>query len=259
MDKKAPLKNSMEDQCAAEVHVALCGGLTGGNAGKAGNGGRCSRGYDQTGVTAKAVPGNGFAFGGGFGPGSEGLNENTEKGTAGNGEPRPPIGTTIPYPAAAANTTSASNYGAGGTFASGRGGGGPGGSGGVYIYPPSGGGKSANGKNGDAIGGGALYIFVKGALRIENTGRITANGGNGADGVSVSYMSDGANYANSGGGGGAGGGIVAIVHNGDYVNNGSVAANGGNGGAKGGTGATAGANGEVGSVLVTTLSNLLAN
>lgn len=256
MDKKAPLLNPMEEQCAAEVHVALCGGLKGGNAGKAGNGGRSSRGYDQAGVTASAVPGNGFAFGGGFGPGSEGLNETTGSGTAGSGEPRPPIGTTIPYPSAT-NQYTASEYGAGGSYGGARGGGGPGGSGGVYVNPTESSPKTTNGNNGDAIGGGAVFLFVNGKLTIDATGVITADGGNGANGVSISYTYDGSNYAHSGGGGGAGGGIIAIVHNGDYVNLGSVAANGGTGGAKGGFSATAGTDGIAGTVFITTLADLL--
>lgn len=257
MDKKAPLLNPMEEQCAAEVHVKLCGGLKGGNAGKAGNGGRRSKGYDKAGVTASAVPGNGFALGGGFGPGSEGLDETTGSGAAGSGEPRPPIGTTIPYPAPSNQYTS-SEYGAGGSYGGATGGSGPGGSGGVYINPSGSSPKTNNGNNGDAIGGGALFIFAKGKVSIEGTGIITADGGNGANGAYIHYSYDGGNFASSGGGGGAGGGIIVIVHNGDYVNFGSVAANGGAGGTAGGTGATAGTNGEAGTVLITTLADLLA-
>lgn len=258
MDKKAPLLNPMEEQCAAEVHVALCGGLTGGNGGTAGIG----RGNPAN--RTPGLGGNGFAFGGGFGGGSA---SNTMNG--GPGDPRPPIGTTIPCNDP--NTTSGGTvlYGAGGNiheyqspnYVTLYGGAGPGGSGSCSSYM-SDVFNNANGNAGDAIGGGAVFIFVKGKLTIEATGAVTADGGNGADGVGT-YQSGGSGVVGSdtdatGGGGAGGGGIIAIVHNGDYGNVGSVAASGGIGGAKHRNGGTNGEDGSIGTVLVTTLSDLLA-
>lgn len=249
MDKKAPLLNPMEEQCAAEAHVALCGGLTGGNGGAAGTG------YGNPANYAPGPGGNGFAFGGGFGGGSAG-----GASDGASGDPRPPIGTTLPYRTPVGTPA---RYGAGGYTdkAGGIGGGGPGGSGACDSYYSSQG-PIAAGNDGDAIGGGAIFIFVKGKLIIEDTGVITSDGGNGANGVGT-YKSGGggavgADRDATGGGGAAGGGIIAIVHNGDYTNNGSVAASGGKGGAKHSNGGTAGADGSIGTVLITTLSALLA-
>lgn len=262
MNKKAPLLNPMEEQCAAEVHVALCGGLKGGNGGTAGTG------YGNPASYAPGPGGNGFALGGGLGGGSASNSMN-----GGPGEPRPPIGTTIPY--TDSNTTSGGTalYGAGGNvyvyqspnYVTLYGGAGPGGSGACYSYY-SDGASNANGNAGDAIGGGAVFLYVKGKLVIESTGSITADGGDGGAGVctykSGSGGATGSDRDASGGGGGAGGGIIAIVHNGDYTNAGSIAANGGHGGAcytiSTTSYGTAGADGEAGTVLVTTLADLLA-
>ena len=250
MDKKAPLLNPMEEQCAAEVHVALCGGLKGGNGGA---GGADTWGY----CGAPGTGGIGFAFGGGCGGGSggyaSGINNYSVASKGGNGEPRPPIGTTIPYINTARDEDAL--YGAGASVgkyntSAAYGGGGPGGSGAFS--------SNSNivcaGKNGDAIGGGAVFLFVKGALKVEASGVITADGGNGGAGAT---NSGGVSY--TGGGGAGGGGIIAIVHNGDYTISGSVAASGGLGGtvSSGGRGA-AGADGSIGTVLITTLADLLA-
>ena len=245
MDKKAPLLNPMEEQCAAEAHVALCGGLKGGNGGAAGTG------YGNPANYAPGTGGNGFALGGGFGGGSAGgLSDGA------SGEPRPPIGTELPYRTAAGEPA---RYGAGG-YSKAQGGGGPGGSGACDSYYSSQG-PIATGNDGDAIGGGAIFAYVKGTLTIESTGIITADGGNGAAGVGTYKSGEsgavGSDKDATGGGGGAGGGIIAIIHNGDYTNMGSIAANGGVGGAKHSNGGAAGADGEAGTALVTTLSELL--
>lgn len=109
----------------------------------------------------------------------------------------------------------------------------PGGSGGT-VYPMEM--ESADGMGtipilpgtaGDAYGGGALWLFVKGTLTIGANGKVTANGGKG--GVIAprtgQYLPRMVGYPGSGGSGG--GGIVAIVYGTDYVNNGTVEARGG--------------------------------
>lgn len=257
MDKKAPLLNPMEEQCAAEVHVALCGGLKGGDGGTAGTG------YGGPASYAPGPGGKGFPLGGGPGGGSS---SNTMNG--GPGDPRPPIGTNIPYSDPDTTGGGTVAYGAGGniytyqspSYITLYGGAGPGGSGACYSYS-SDAANNANGNAGDAIGGGAIFIFVKGKLVIESTGVITSCGGNGAAGVGTNKSGSGGAIGSdadaSGGGGGAGGGIIAIVHSGDYTNSGSVVTNGGFGGEKNYIGGTAGADGEAGTVLITTLTDLL--
>ena len=279
MDKKAPLLNSMEGQCAAEVHVALCRGLTGGNGGKAGAGAVFD--YAPYGkIGAPGAPGSGFAFGGGPGGGSGavGFYSNTVVNDGANGS-RAPVGTNMPF----VPTYGADDYGSGGSLRNGlsmnewvSGGAGPGGSGAAQRYSYSSeynqylSGNGQAGAAGDAFGGGAVFIFVKGRLTIEGSGKITAAGGDGADGIADVYIPDsndtyGRNASLTGGGGAAGGGIIAIDHNGDYTNSGSVSAPGG----VGGTGASYtygffsgaasnGEDGEIGAVLITTLAELLA-
>lgn len=274
MDKKAPLLNPLEDQCAAEVHVALCGGLTGGKGGKAGAGAVFD--YASYGkIGAPGTEGSGFAFGGGPGGGSGavGFYSGPTVNDGANGS-RAPVGTDMPY----VPTDGADDYGSGGSLRYNNqwssGGAGPGGSGAAqqYSYSSEYGqysvGQSQSGAAGDAFGGGAVFCFVKGRLTIESSGKITAAGGDGADGIANVY-SAGSSYERNasltGGGGAAGGGIIAIVHNGDYTNAGSISAPGG----VGGTGASYtygvnsaaasnGADGEIGAVLITTLADLLA-
>lgn len=278
MDKKAPLANPMEDQCAAEVHVALCGGLNGGKGGKAGAGSVYT--YESYGkIGAPGAAGNGFAFGGGPGGGSGavGFYQNTTINDGADGS-RAPIGTDMPY----VPTNGIDDYGSGGSLRADMivhtwvsGGAGPGGSGAAQKYSYSGSnnqyalGNGVSGASGDAFGGGAIFAFVKGRLTIEGSGKITAGGGNGANGTADIYSpsgsdSYGSNASLTGGGGGAGGGIIVIVHNGDYTNAGSVTAPGG----VGGTGASYtyglnsaaasnGENGEAGTVLIAKLSDLL--
>lgn len=103
-----------------------------------------------------------------------------------------------------------------------EGGASPGGSGGSFYTT-----ESLKGTAGDAYGGGALWLFVKGTLTIGAKGKITANGGKGGviaptDGQYIENMSG---YPGSGGSGG--GGIIALVYGTDYVNNGTVEAKGG--------------------------------
>lgn len=276
MDKKAPLLNTMEDMCAQEMHVAKCA-LTGGNGGAGGAGttyNHSSKAY----ISSSGIGGNGFAFGGGFGGGSGSVGYATTSFityyNAGSGE-RAPIGTTIPYPAG----KNVSLYGVGGTIASisgnaGVGGAGYGGSGGVMAWSYSSslsqysGGSVFNGSAGDAIGGGAIWIFVKGKVIIGGSGVITADGGNGGAGALGTFTASGSygnNSSMSGGGGAGGGGIIAIVHTGSYNNAGSVAARGGVGGApavssfSASSYSQAGGNGDIGAVLVTTIGDLLSD
>lgn len=247
MDKRAPLLNDNEAAATQELHVALCGALTGGGAGAAGVG--WSAGPYSSFKTNGGIPGNGFALGGGYGPGSA-----SEQNNGGSCEPRPPIGTSIPYPGG----ENVSFCGTGGSYyytnhasinIKANGGAGPGGSGAVRdgdVY-------STNGNAGDAVGGGAIWIYVMGKVRISATGKISANGGNGGAGVSSSITI-------SGGGGGGGGGIVCLIHSGDIVNNGSVIANGGRGGAAGryyNNVGNPGQDGSVGAVLIQSLNTLL--
>ena len=255
-DKCAPLANPNEDEASKERHVALCN-ITGGNGGSGGRGssydysgsGRAERYVEGAGGTG----GSGFAFGGGYGGGG---GSSSTSGPGGPGEPRPPIGSPIPYPGGSGVKV----YGVGGTDG-GVGGGGPGGGGGVS----EGSDYKRNGSTGDAIGGGAIYIFVGGTLTIGATGKITANGGNGGNGSSVSgggYSPGyaGAHYSYGGGGGGGGGGCIALIHSGSYNNLGSIMVNGGAGGQCGGenNGYTQDGNpGAAGTTLITTLAELL--
>ena len=223
VSKCAPLLNEAEEQCQNESHIRLCGALVGGNGGKGGNG---RRGGAQGGVG-----GNGFAFGGGYGGGGAG--DPADRGVSAAGgpsEPRPPKGITWPcttnsqYGAGGQGGLERSSYPYGGTA---DGGAAPGGSGGTYYVAqfvegdPHG---EVNGLAGDAYGGGALWIFVGGQLKIESTGEIEADGGIGASTANNSY---GDTNGNPGLGGSGGGGIIALVHTGNYVNSGTVHANGG--------------------------------
>ena len=244
VDKCAPLQNGNEDVALSEPHVRLCN-LTGGRGGDGGG--------DTTGLTLggmRGVGGEGHGLGGGF-PGGGGsahgwVNLHSENGictkyNAGDGAPRPPAGIMFPYPA---STTSNGLYGAGASFSTMRGGAAPGG-GGAYVASNCTNGNP--GVDGDGYPGGAVWIFVRGKVVIGSAGVITANGGNGGDGASGNSSQGVMAY----GGGGGGGGIVALIYNKEYTNNGTIRANGGVGGAGGGNG------GGVGSVLVTTLMNLL--
>lgn len=254
MDKKAPLLNPMEEQCAAEAHVALCGGLTGGN------GGAGSTILSGSQYGAPGSGGNGFAFGGGYGGGGGGENYYSKAYKGGDAEPRAPIGTPIPFYGEVNNA----KYGAGGAsvYSDYRGqfpalgGSMPGGSGGYASYDGNNTNAIYRGNDGDAYGGGALFIFVKGRVIIEGT--ITADGGNGAASLATTSPGQQHKVATPAGGAG-GGGIIAIVHNGDFTNSGSIAASGGKGGASAKLeNFTNGADGAIGTVLITTLSDLLA-
>lgn len=260
VDKCAPLVNTMEEQALNERHIKLCGALTGGNGG-AGGAGKANG--TQTQVGAGGSGGIGFSLGGGFGGGggagngtSSSYNPHAYAGAS--GEPRPPIGTTIPY----ANTMNNynPNYGVGGNTNYRKGAAGPGGGGAADPYAT---GETGVPTVGDAIGGGALWVFVKGKVRIGSVAQISANGGDGGKGASgPKANSTSSMWGNGGGGGGGGGGILAIVHTGDYVNQGSITVNGGTGGLGGqggmsSSGAPSGENGVIGTILITTLNDLL--
>lgn len=264
VDKCAPLLNANEYSHAQSKYIALCGGLTGGNGGSGGQ----ANNTESLGVHPgqPGTGGLGFTFGGGYGGGSgcdEDWGGSSANRNGGSGEPRPPAGTSMPYPAPRVERVT-TLYGAGGTGfhqdGTAYGGGGPGGSGGAYVWrstdpTTSGDIKISNGKNGDAYGGGALFLFVKGNVVINSTGTISADGGNGAAGVYVynTYKSA------TGGGGAGGGGIIAIVYGGTYTNNGSVHANGGHGGVRGAAigHTTNGADGSIGTVFISSFDDLM--
>lgn len=267
VDKCAPLLNANEYSHAQSKYIALCGGLTGGNGGSGGQ----AHNTESLGVYPgqPGTGGLGFTFGGGYGGGSgcdQDWGGSSANRNGGPGEPRPPVGTSMPYPAPRVERVT-TLYGAGGTgfhqYGTAYGGGGPGGSGGAYMWrstdpTTSGDLQVANGKDGDAYGGGALFLFVKGDVVVNSTGIISADGGNGAAGVSV----DNQGVSATGGGGAGGGGIIAIVYGGTYTNNGSVHANGGHGGARGTYGSytvntTNGADGSIGTVFISSFDDLM--
>lgn len=249
VDKCAPLVNDSEELAAQEQHVALCGELTGG---KGGNGGNAYESAPGSAASPGGSGGPGFQFGGGFGGGGGGVGANFA-GAGGSSNPRPPAGTIIPYPS---STTGNSEYGAGGSARQSsssvlaRGGAGPGGGGGQ-------GAGAHSGDAGDAIGGGALWIFAQGKVRIGGTAKISATGGDGGD--AYGYAASGTILEFGGGGGSGGGGIVCIVHTGDIVNAGAVTASPGTAGInKTNSAYAAGQSGESGTVLITNISDLLA-
>lgn len=269
-DRLMPLQNSSESEVLKDEHWNLCNTyqtLKGGNGGTAGAGGYSGGNGGVQG--AAGTGGNGFELGGGCGGGSGGIcwrqysNTYGSTGTAypgASGEPRPPIGTAIPYAATAKNSSPL--YGVGGSVTGGsytyNGGSGPGGSGGILRNYGSnttdqfGGGKA--GTAGSALGGGCAIIFVGGKVKIGATGVISADGGNGARGVGINSATKFA----SGGCGGGGGGIIAIIHNGDYINSGSVRANGGTGGAIAVSSVgSAGSDGDAGTVLIAAIADIL--
>lgn len=223
--KCAPLLNSNESEAKKEPHIKICGNLKGGNGGKGGDG-KFSGGKGGLG-------GLGHELGGGYGGGGagDGNYDGSLDTAGGDSEPRPPVGIVWPcttsgeYGAGGKGGKSASSYPYGGIS---DGGAAPGGSGGTYYRAnfvegtPNG---PIKGLPGDAYGGGLLIIFVKGSVRIGSTGIIDADGGIGA-GIDESsgyfYSAD-----RPGLGGSAGGGIIAIIHTGDYINSGSIHANGG--------------------------------
>lgn len=273
VDKCAPLVNSAEASCAQEPHILLCKGLTGGKGGNAGAG-KIST-FPNNGVIGAAGVGvAGFALGGspGAGSGGVGIPSSANAVSAGGNGTRAPIGSTFPYP----STYGCTDYGVGGTtngdgIMSGDptlGGGGYGGSGAVYKFSYGdsqfSGQGGVKGNDGDANGGGAVFIYVGGTVYIGETGMISANGGNGASGAVGHYTFANSGYSDndclSGGGGGGGGGIVALIHNGRLNNSGTLIARGGFGGAAaayGSNASTRGSDGEIGEVFIAKLSTLL--
>ncbi len=234
VSKCGPLLNDQESAALEDIHIKLMGALRGGDGG---DGGDCGTTRDITTTegdvtTTVKTPykkggkgGKGHLLGGGFGGGGAG-DGMTNGDNGGDSEPRPPHGITFP-------PETSGQYGAGGngqcssSAGTGRGGKGPGGSGGTNYYQgfvegtPSG---VINGIDGDAYPGGGLWLYVGGKLKIETTGQIESDGGNGADSRAIGNpFGDG--YP--GQGGSAGGGIIAIVYGGEYENLGSVHANGG--------------------------------
>ena len=164
MDKKAPLEAVNDAELAANPCITLCGNLVGGTGG---TGGKKIESQSSGTTYYGGAGGPGYVFGGGSGGGGAGRSSNGSAGT------RAPVGIQWPY-----TSTTNPMYGSGG-----RGGGtpgaAPGGSGSARTY---------NGNNGDAYGGGAIYLMVNGNLTIGSTGLLTANGGNGGNGVVENYV-----------------------------------------------------------------------
>lgn len=218
VDKCAPLLNDAEEIAKTQEHVVLAGVMTGGNGGQ---------GEDSGGIG-----GNGFWCGGGYGGGGY-LD-------GGDSEPRPPKGISWPWKG---TTSGKQQYGAGSPSGGLTGGAAPGGGMPGYVeihdemhneydshYEPA--------NAGDAYGGGAIWLFVQGNVTISSTGKITANGGMGANGArwynySIYAKPDGgyetpitiSRYTSCGGSGG--GGIIFIAYGGTFTNNGVIEANGG--------------------------------
>lgn len=166
--------------------------------------------------------GTGHSEGGGIGGGGGAYFYNgfSEYTNGANGD-RPPHGTTFPIVPYWEDPEGTTVYGAGGSVTESGGGfdyggSGPGGSGAYQKSSTS----WSHGFNGDAYGGGAIYIIVGGNIVIGSSGKISANGGNGG----------GVSNQNVCGGGGGGGGIICITHRGTLTNGGTIESAGGNGG-----------------------------
>lgn len=97
-----------------------------------------------------------------------------------------------------------------------RGGAGGAGNGGGWSYV-SGGGSAYNGASGT---GGLLVILVYGDIEIGSTGLIDSDGSRGG------YTTASKEKAH---GGGSGGGSITILYTGNFINNGTIRANGGSG------------------------------
>lgn len=217
MDKKAPLEPANDADLAQNPCILLLGSPVGGAGGAGANG------YNSSyGSTNGGAGGEGYVFGGGSGGGGGGASgyAPAKADRAGNGSDgtRAPVGVTWPY------QNNPPLYGGGGygdtkSYPT-LGGAAPGGSGGRY---------GAKGTDGDAYGGGAIYLFVNGKLTIGTTGVLSANGGNGAAGSyggGSPYTDDTSTYY-AGPGGGGGGGIICVVYNSTIVNGGKLSVSGG--------------------------------
>lgn len=243
VDKCAPLLNPNEELALSLLQIKLCGPLKGGKGGKGGN-------------ALGGIGGEGHELGGGFPGGGGGevaiglWDGGASRYTAlrgGNGDPRPPVGITWPYPSSQYED---SLYTAGGGIKSQSksiGGNSPGGSGGCLYYSSNN--SYYPGLPGDAYPGGGLWIFVKGKIIISATGIISANGGNGGkcNGNSVNKF--------GGAGGGAGGGIIAIIFGKSINNAGTIRANGGLAGDPGNS--DPGENGTSGTLFIKNISELI--
>lgn len=240
-DSCSPAINDQEDACAQELHVRLCGVYAGGAGGRGGKGVADGDGTNKAGNYGAG--GEAHRFGGGWGGGGgaagNSFNQSSYEIAAGAGAAgtRPPIGTDVPI---VASGMGSGKYGTGGRIAAEfvlgsttnyyYGGNGPGGGGAIARWSaatenavPS---MKYAGYAGSAVGGGALFIFVKGSVTIGENGWISADGGVGGNG-----RRSGSHPVSGGGGGGGGGGIVCLVYGGTLTNNGTVTANGGTGGA----------------------------
>lgn len=285
MDKMAPCSNDRESICASVPQIRIVGDFKGGNGGKGGSGYTDSASdtsvlggptlRTQGGVGGAGVwSGGGNGGGGGAsgflvrGGGSADDRFNKDPVADGSSGDRPHSDVGLPYINPSSSYNSSGAYGTGGNAAEGvRGGAAPGGGGGFnyyskgltqygYYWPNRY--YNENGIAGDAYGGGAVWIFVKGTVTIGAAGVISADGGNGADGVTAS-----SDYPSSGAGGGGGGGIIVLIHNGDITNNGSIHANAGRGGVKStrdtsysSDDATNGSGGAIGTVVVKSLQEI---
>lgn len=299
VDKMVPCTNDYEARSQNTPQVRLVSPLVkAGAGGKGGNGYTASSGgsHSVTKYNARTSGGDGgvpvwCGGGNGGGGGASGVYwTHLQDSSAwalhpvGNGSTgrRPRVEVGLPYKNPVYTFNSSGDYGTGGNTrqvdSAGRGGEAPGGSGASSysftapgystgeLAPQSGG--ASDGLRGDAYGGGAIWIYVKGKVVIGSTAVISANGGNGANSV-IKYLSGYSTYC-SGAGGGGGGGIIALIHNGDitFEDGYQFIANGGVGGKKtnpfGGTGswapddATNGTDGEAGVPLVASLDEVFA-
>lgn len=250
MDKMAPrLSASTETiirtQSLAAPYIQKTSALTGGNGGKGAN-------------TNGGVGGNGFWAGGGYGGGAGIPTKDPNNSSASSGyhggdsEPRPPVTISWPYGAGSEGENAQYGASAGMSYYSYWGAAGPGG--GTYqnwnSYVPG------NAAEGDAYGGGALWLIVGGNIIIN--GSISANGGNGGDNSLSSAYNNDINYSVGGAGGGGGGGLICVLHRGSIQLNGNITANGGSKGSRtynGSTGKYSGidtnaVNGSVGTIYI---------
>lgn len=266
MDYKSPRVASNETDAINNSWVklprALATNLIGGSSGDGGISYDTNGGNEQ--LYSGGSGGVGFELGGAYGAGGAG-----QSGNGGSSTTRPPVSLAWPH----YGSIGAGSYGSGGGSRSSgtTGGGSPGGGGSTYnFYGVNGSGTTSGvkGNAGNAYGGGAIFLYVGGELKIGSTGVLTACGGNGATPVSGnhynSYPDEGQSYSNSmnmGGGGGGGGGVVVIVYATTIQNSGNLRVSGGKGGVTGATGTWPqrrnGKDGTVGATYVGKFSELL--
>ena len=211
----------------------------GGGAGGVGNGGNGSSG----GSPANGNQGYGInssgGSGGNGGNGSGGYNGQSGGG-GGTGSGVNSV-TFIDYKIDSVRSATSLPIAFGGGGGAGAGGGGGGGYDGG-MQPTSGGAGGAGGGGGD--GGGSILIIAK-TINIASGGVISSNGDNGGNGSAGGNGGTGISGGNgagggAGGGGGGAGGMIMLIYQENYTNNGSMTVTGGSGGtgSSGGSGGT---------------------